>query len=90
MSKVQDVQPVVSRRKATLRLSTARTAPQAAFNELDELDVAVMKLSLRLLPEVRQELVARVKAQITAGTYDTPQRLEAAIDAMLAEEFDGC
>lgn len=32
---------------------------------------------------IRQELVARVKAQIAAGTYDTPERFDAAFARML-------
>lgn len=34
--------------------------------------------------EVRHELVARVRAEIAAGTYDTPQKLEAALECLLA------
>jgi hypothetical protein len=33
-------------------------------------------------PDVRQELVARVRQEIRAGTYDTPEKLEAAIDRL--------
>ena len=35
---------------------------------------------------VRMELVMRVRAQIAAGTYETPEKLEAAIDKMLGLE----
>jgi hypothetical protein len=35
-------------------------------------------------PEVRQELVARVRQEIRAGTYDTPEKLEAAVDRLAA------
>jgi hypothetical protein len=31
---------------------------------------------------IRTELVARVKRQIAAGTYDTPERWEAALDQL--------
>jgi hypothetical protein len=31
---------------------------------------------------VRQELVARVREEIAAGEYDTPERWEAALDRM--------
>jgi len=33
-------------------------------------------------PDVRLELVARVRQEIRAGTYDTPEKLEAALDRM--------
>lgn len=32
---------------------------------------------------IRQDLVDHVKAQIAAGTYDTPERFDAAFDRML-------
>jgi len=35
-------------------------------------------------PDVRQELVARVRREIQAGTYDTPEKLEAALDRLVA------
>ena len=34
---------------------------------------------------VRQELVNRIRAQIAAGTYETPQKLDAAVDRLLDE-----
>jgi len=33
-------------------------------------------------PDVRQELVARVRQEIRAGTYDTPEKFEAALDRL--------
>ena len=35
-------------------------------------------------PDVRQDLVARVRQEIQAGTYDTPEKLEAALDRLAA------
>jgi Anti-sigma-28 factor, FlgM len=35
-------------------------------------------------PDIRLELVARVRQEIRAGTYDTPEKLEAALDRMAA------
>lgn len=37
--------------------------------------------------EVRQELVTRVRQEIQAGTYDTPEKFEAALDR-LADRLD--
>jgi anti-sigma28 factor (negative regulator of flagellin synthesis) len=38
----------------------------------------------QLDPQVRAARLAEIKSAIEAGTYDTPQRLEAAIDKMIA------
>ena len=35
--------------------------------------------------EVRAELVARVRSEIAAGTYETPEKLDAALDGLLNE-----
>lgn len=34
-------------------------------------------------PQVRQELVDRVRKEIEAGTYDSPEKWEAALDHLL-------
>jgi anti-sigma28 factor (negative regulator of flagellin synthesis) len=38
-------------------------------------------------PEVRQELVARIRQEIQAGTYDTAEKFEAALERLTAQ-FD--
>jgi negative regulator of flagellin synthesis FlgM len=37
------------------------------------------------LPEIRHERVEEIRRQIAAGTYDTPAKLELALDRMLDE-----
>lgn len=34
---------------------------------------------------IRQDLVNRVRSEIAAGTYDTPEKFEKALDKMLGE-----
>lgn len=48
---------------------------------------AKLALKLREIPDVRTGLVAAVKAEIVAGTYETPERLEIAIDRLLEDLF---
>jgi negative regulator of flagellin synthesis FlgM len=40
---------------------------------------------LSALPQVRQDLVNSVREQIAAGTYDTPERLDAALNVLLSD-----
>ena len=40
------------------------------------------------LPEIRHERVEEIRRQIAEGTYDTPERLELALDRMF-DEFLG-
>jgi negative regulator of flagellin synthesis FlgM len=37
------------------------------------------------LPEIRHERVAEIRQQIAAGTYETPEKLEVALDRLLDE-----
>ncbi|MHC4217290.1 MAG: flagellar biosynthesis anti-sigma factor FlgM [Planctomycetota bacterium] len=39
------------------------------------------------LPEVRMELVEKVRQAIAAGTYETPEKLEVAVDQLLRDEL---
>lgn len=46
--------------------------------------VATYLSKLRDLP-IRQDVVDRVRAEIAAGTYDTPEKLDAAVNELLAD-----
>jgi negative regulator of flagellin synthesis FlgM len=39
------------------------------------------------LPDVRMELVETVRQAIRDGTYETPEKLEAAVDRLLEQEL---
>ncbi len=43
----------------------------------------VASTDLQDLPEERRAVVARLRREIALGTYETPARLEAALDAFL-------
>ena len=51
--------------------------------EVSEMATYLSKLSA--LPQVRQDLVNSVREQIAAGTYDTPERLDAALNVLLSD-----
>jgi negative regulator of flagellin synthesis FlgM len=37
------------------------------------------------LPDIRSDLVARIRAEIAAGTYETEEKLEIALERLLDE-----
>jgi anti-sigma28 factor (negative regulator of flagellin synthesis) len=39
-------------------------------------------------PEIRWDLVQRVKAEIAAGTFETPERIERTLERLAEELFD--
>jgi anti-sigma28 factor (negative regulator of flagellin synthesis) len=47
-------------------------------------DAAQSLSAAQMDPQVRAARLAEIKSAIEAGTYDSPQRLEAAIDKMIA------
>ncbi len=47
-------------------------------------DAARSLSGLSMDPQIRAARLAEIKSAIDAGTYDTPQRLEAAIEKMIA------
>lgn len=47
--------------------------------------VARLRSRLADVPDVRQDLIDHVKAQIAAGTYDTPEKFDQALNEMLSE-----
>ena len=60
------------------------SAPRAARpDDKVELSLKAQLLSkLAELPEVREDLVERVRAEIDAGTYDTPDKIDALVDEL--------
>lgn len=63
-------------------------APSSNATGADQLDIsreADMVSRARELPEVRTDRVADIRAQIQAGTYETPDKLDAALGRLLDE-----
>lgn len=68
--------------RADAPAATASTSETRA-DTVDLSDRARFLDALRSNSIVRTDLVDRVRAEIAAGTYDTPERLDQAINAML-------
>jgi anti-sigma28 factor (negative regulator of flagellin synthesis) len=64
--------------------TTQRVAP-ATSDRLDISEAGQLASRLADVPEIRQDLVARVKSQIESGTYETPERLSTAVGRLLDE-----
>ena len=68
--------------------SPQRTAAPSTPSTGDQLDIseaAQLIFQAHDVPDVRQDLVARVRSQIAGGTYDTPERMDVAVDRLLDE-----
>lgn len=51
--------------------------------------IAQLAAKIGDIPEVRTALVEQVKAEIAAGTYETPERLEVAVSKLMEELSSG-
>lgn len=61
-------------------------AGQGRAHDLADFSIASKLLSrLSDLPDVRHDLIARIKSEIEAGTYETSEKLDAAVSEMLED-----
>ncbi|MBC8373589.1 MAG: flagellar biosynthesis anti-sigma factor FlgM [Planctomycetes bacterium] len=49
--------------------------------------VAKLAAQMHTVPEVRVDLVARVRSEIEAGTYETQERIDLTVDRLMGEFF---
>jgi anti-sigma28 factor (negative regulator of flagellin synthesis) len=70
------------------RLTNPAVAPRAGSNTADTLEIsaeAAAASRLHEIPDIRHDRVSAIKAQIQAGTYETADKLDRALDALLDE-----
>ncbi len=73
----------VERQSSSVR---AEASPiRRGSDQVEVSDMAYYMSQLRSLPPVRQDLIDQVRSQVEAGTYETPQKLDAAIEAMFED-----
>ena len=68
--------------------ATQPTPQPEAFRETDQLDIspeADLVSRIRELPDIRADRVAEIRSEIESGTYETPDKLESALDRLLDE-----
>jgi len=54
-------------------------------DELQLSDAALMMERVREMPDVRQDRVEQIRAQIANDTYETPEKLDVALERLLDE-----
>ena len=71
----------------------AGAKPGAASEAANAGDVVEISSAARLvaqidsIPDIRVDLVERVKSEIAAGTYETPERIERTVTKLMDELF---
>lgn len=69
----------------SMRADGSERALTRPSDRVDISDRARLLGKLAALPAIREDLVARIRDQIAAGEYDTDERIDAAIEELLAE-----
>jgi negative regulator of flagellin synthesis FlgM len=69
-------------RPASNSVSASASAPTRGSDQADFSPISKYLSMLQAMPAVRQGLVDSVKSQIANGTYETPQKIDAAIENM--------
>jgi len=69
------------------RVAKPEIAPPSApiQDELQISDAARLVEQVKQAPDIRQDRVDAIRQQIAAGTYETPEKLEMALDRLLDE-----
>ncbi len=75
---------VAARRSAASQEQAAAASPRSG-DKVELSTKARLLDQLSRLPEVRTDLIEQVRSEIDAETYETPERLEATLDALLEE-----
>ena len=71
------------------RPSPQEASTRSAVRKSDRVefsDAARLLNRLSQLPDVRQDLIDRVRSEIASGTYESPEKIDAVVQS-LAEEF---
>ena len=84
-SQVHAAQPLNAPHRLTPAAPPSHSYSTTGVDELDISPEADFVAQARELPEIREDRVAEIRAQIEAGTYETAGKLDAALSRLLDE-----
>lgn len=90
--KINGVQPPVNPQAIENTQAIGNTGAVSGFSQ--PADVVEISAAARLvsqinnIPDVRSDLVARVKQEIASGKYETDQKLDIAVDRLMEDLLD--
>lgn len=84
-TQLHGAQPLTAPHSARVNTPAERTYSAPVQDEVHISDAARLTEQVRDMPEIRQELVDRIRAQIASGTYETSAKLDAAVEGLLDE-----
>jgi negative regulator of flagellin synthesis FlgM len=84
-SQLHGAQPIGAPHAARVAQPTARPEATQIADEVDISDAARLVEQAQQLPDIREDRVEAVRQQIAAGTYETSDKLNAAVERLLDE-----
>lgn len=84
-SYLHGAQPINAPHRSYSSQPTSAPAKSQGADQLDISREADMVSRVRELPDVRADKVARIKAQIASGTYETDEKLDIALSRLFDE-----
>lgn len=89
MNGIDGIQPVASPRAIEPTDAVGAGAAPAGLGEISDVveisTAAILAAKVHELPAVRAELVARVRQEIEAGTYETQQRIDVTVQRIMED-----
>jgi negative regulator of flagellin synthesis FlgM len=84
-SQLHGAQSIGAPHAARVAQPTARPEATQIADEVDISDAARLVEQAQQLPDIREDRVEAVRQQIAAGTYETSDKLNAAVERLLDE-----
>jgi len=78
-------QPIGAPHSARISSPSAPTQSASIQDEVQISAEANLVEQVHQMPDIRQDRVAAIRAQIAAGTYETPEKLDLAMERLLDE-----
>ena len=84
-SRIASALPAIGR---TSYAQPTRSTPGRGSDSVEFSRTAQLLSKLAELPDVRQGLIDRVKSEIASGNYETPEKIDAAVNGLLGDIDD--
>ena len=78
-------QPIGPPHKSPASQPSSRPDSTPISDEVEISDAARLVEEARQVPEIRQDRVDAIRVQIAQGTYETPEKLDVAVERLLDE-----
>jgi len=75
----------VQRREGSVEQASERLGGRPGEDRVEISNLGALLSQARDLPDVRVERIARIRAEIAAGTFETPERIEGTVGRLLEE-----